>query len=393
MRETCEATNAQSEADAEQPGRCMVLSATYGHGHDSAARAVMEWLRELEPNLGLQMVDYFERFVSPLYARLTRASYVMSVKRAPYLYGVFYRVTGDVQHNSRVQRKINSLGKQEFASYYERTRPGVLLCLYPTPAGTVSELKSEGIVTAPAATVITDFAVHSQWIHPEIDLTLVGAPFVAEALIARGVAPNRVRVTGIPIARKFATEPDVDALRVKWGTDPERPTVLVMAGAFGMMGGLLEVAQVLADCQAAQGFFVCGHDRRSRSVLERRLEPHRERLRVLGYTDRVDELMAVSDLMVSKSGGVTTSEALARGLPMLIHRPIPGQEESNMEYLVRSGAAVAARGLRELRQALPALLASRERLQSMRRRARRLARPHAAREVAEAVLELASLAR
>jgi len=371
---------------AERTG--VLLTASFGRGHLTAALAVKDWCERLDPGLELTMIDYFEQFVSPRVNRVTQVVYVQAVRHAAYLYGLFYGLTSRVAPDSRSQRRLNRLGKSAFARFFEKTRPDIVVCLYPTPAGAVSELKAEGIVDCPAATIITDYALHSQWIHPHTDMTLVGAPFMRDALIARGLDPERVAVTGIPISPRFAEPRDRLALRREWGFATDRPLVLVMSGAFGMMGGLVDVLRVLRELPDVQAVFVVGHDRRSKRRLDRAVCGHADRMRVLGYTDHIAELMAMADLCVTKSGGATVTEAMVSGLPLIIHRPIPGQEHWNMRYLVENDAAEATRGFSDLRRTLTRWVRSPELVQSKHENVCRLSPPDPARLAAEHIVRL-----
>jgi processive 1,2-diacylglycerol beta-glucosyltransferase len=366
----------------------VLLTASYGHGHNAAAEAIIEWCGKIRPDVRFELIDYFEEFVSPRVSRLVRFSYIQSVKRAPFLYGLFYGLTSRVKYDSRAQRWLNGLGKKTFAKWYKEKQPDIVACLYPTPAGAVSELKAEGIVECPSATIITDYVIHSQWVHPHCDLTMVGAPFLGDELRERGFPPERVQVTGIPISTRFSDRPDRDEARRTWDIPLDVPVVLVMAGAFGMMRGLAEVLRVVRDTENVHAIFVCGHDERSKRAIERKAAPLDGRVRVLGFSERIHELMTLSDVCVTKAGGLTVSEATACGLPMIIHRPIPGQEDWNMRYVVSNGAAKAARGYRDLRDILPELVASRESLMEMRGQSAKLGRPEAAKDVAEALIGL-----
>lgn len=358
----------------------VLLSASYGNGHNAACRALLEANERAAGPLTLQMVDFFEDLVSRPASRAVGALYVWSVRHLPRAYGAFYYGTSRVAPDSATQRGINRLGRRALLDLAAEREPDVLLALHPTPAGAVASLKRAGRLEAKLVTIVTDYAVHSQWIHPESDLTIVGTERLREQLLARGLAPERVRVGGIPISPRFAAERTKLGERARLGLAPEPPTVLVMAGAFGMMRGLEEILACLGALPEAQAVFVCGHDRASRRGLEEAARPLGERVRVLGFSDEVPSLMAAADLCVTKAGGLTVSEALAMGLPLLIWRPIPGQEEWNARYLEECGAGCSARTPEGLRRTLGSLLSGKARLAAMSEAARAVARPDAARD-------------
>jgi processive 1,2-diacylglycerol beta-glucosyltransferase len=366
----------------------LILSASYGDGHQQAARALAAALQEAKPQLEVEILDFF-RFVNPLFNAVTRCSYIQTVRLAPRLYGTFYRLTGNIAPDSVFQRRLNRLGVAKLAHFLDDRRPGLIVCTYPTPAGVLSELRRTGRVRVPVVTVITDNAVHSQWIHSHVDRYLVPCDAVRRGLLDRGVPPGRVAVTGIPINPKFARRRDALALREQWGLAPDVPVVLVMSGAYGMLGGTQDIARLLADFPAPlQAVVVCGHDRRLRQRLEPLARQASRPLHVFGFLNTIDELMAQADLLITKAGGLTTAEALAVGLPMLIYRPIPGQEEENTAFLTRAGAAVAAADLDALASRLRELLTQPERLAELRAAALAVRQPHAAETAARLLLEL-----
>jgi len=164
-----------------------------------------------------------------------------------------------------------------------------------------------------------------------------------------------------------------------------------MAGAYAMLGGVVDVTRVLADFpRPLQGLIVCGYDRRLTDQVRARTARSPHAFRAFGYVDNVEELMAASDLLITKAGGVTVSEAMVMRLPMLIYRPIPGQEEENCEYLLEHGVALAPKSPEMLRTMLDDLLAHPARLEAMRQAAVGLARPRAAERVVDLLARLAS---
>jgi processive 1,2-diacylglycerol beta-glucosyltransferase len=367
-----------------------ILSCNYGGGHNRVAEAIAE---EWQAQTGgrVEVVDYFSRFVHPLFDAATKFSYVQSVRHAPVLYGLFYRLTGDVRPDSLVQRTINRMGMERLARYLEEERPDVVCAVHCTPAGTMSDLHAAGRTRVPCLTVVTDYVTHSQWTHPHVDRYCVPNALVRDGLIRRGIAPDRIVASGLPIVRKFQSALDRGVLMARMGLAPGVPAILVMAGAYAMMGGVLDVVQVLEQLpHRLQAIVVCGYDRRLEHRVRARAVRARHPFHVLGFAGNVEELMTVSDLLITKAGGITVSEALVKRLPMLIYRPIPGQEEGNTRFLLDQGAAVVARTPAELHATLDDLLVHPDRLATLRQASAGLARPEASRVV---VAHLASLAR
>jgi processive 1,2-diacylglycerol beta-glucosyltransferase len=294
-----------------------------------------------------------------------------------------------IPNHSRLQRCINHLGKERLACFLHQRQPEVVICTYCLPAGAISDLKSEGRLNLPCATVVTDHAIHSQWLHPYVDLYLVSSDYVRQGIMARGFASDQVLATGIPVATDFASLPDRGMLHQQYALNPKVPTILVMVGAYNLLRGALRVCYCLANFpRPVQLLVVCGRDIELRRTIERLSRSARHPVRVFGYVHDVASLMAMSDLMVSKAGGVTTSEALAAELPMLVIHPIPGQEDENTSFIQRIGAGRVATSLKDLRQQICTLLDHPEILDQMRQRARHVKRPQASADAAAAILAL-----
>jgi processive 1,2-diacylglycerol beta-glucosyltransferase len=241
--------------------------------------------------------------------------------------------------------------------------------------------------------VSTDFQTEPPWVQPEIDAYCVGSDEAKAQLINWGVSPNRVLLCGIPIDPAFALGFDKADLLQSLGLDSRRPVVLVMGGGMGP-APLDRVVEMLELCGLPlQVLVVAGHDRPLRQRLEGLKRKLALTVQVFGWTDAVPELMAVADLLVTKPGGLTTSEALAARLPMVLTYPIPGPEERHVRYLVQHGVAIEARTTEQIPQLVYRLLSSPEKLEEMRRQAREWSRPdaaHAVALVARALLEKAS---
>jgi len=384
------ATLVQGLTEARPPGtrplRALILSARFGGGHKSAAEALRAAWEELVPGGDVEVVDYYDRFVSPFVTSAADIGYTQSVRLFPYGYKIFYQVTRDLDPDSNTQRWLNNLGQREVAAFLEHHPADVIISVHPTPSGALSDLRLAGALRRPVVSVVTDFTVHNQWIHPGTSLYLVGSEAVREGMIGRGVPAERLRVTGIPINVNTALLRQREALREKWGLKPGLPTALVMTGAQGMMRRPWRLFHTIAS-RPVQGFFLCGKDK---ALLARlRLAADRyPNFRTLPFVRIVPELMCVSDVLISKAGGLTTSEALAMELPMIIFHPIPGQEYANRDYLVHEGAAMCANSMRELGAALDRVCAEPALLDEMRTQIRRIRRPDAARDAVREALQL-----
>jgi len=371
--------------------RLLILSASYGEGHQQAALAVRDALMDENPDLDLQIVDYLE-MVHPMLNSVARYCYMKSVRFAPALYGLFYKGTSRIAPSSLIQRRLNHLGYEDLADYLSAYKPDVILSTFPTPAGVVSLLKERGLIDIPAATVITDHAIHSQWIHHYTDHYFVGSEHVKRGLMIRGVDERRISVTGIPVRPAFLAANNRAEVRTKLGLEDDYPTLLIMGGAYGVLGDIVQICEELFQSdRRAQLIVVCGRNEKLRQTIEQLSKDAKNPVWVFGFTREVHELMAVSDLIVTKAGGLTISEALAMELPMLLYRPIPGQETQNATFLVKSRVAVLARTRRQVLGHIDRLLRDDgTRLRRMRVNTNTIRKVTAARDIARKLAEIES---
>lgn len=366
-----------------------ILSCNYGNGHRRVAEVIAEeWRTQIGGRV--EIVDYFTRFANPRFDSLTRFWYYQTIRFAPGLQKRFYDFMGEIRPDSWFRRAVNRTGMDRLHRYLTAERPDAVCCVHWTFTGTMSDLKAAGRTAVPCLTVITDYVVHGEWIHPNVDRYCVPHDALRDGLRRRGVPAGRVIASGVPVERKFDRRCDRAALMARFGLTPGVPVVLVMAGAYAALGRVDDLVGVLARfSRPIQPLVVCANAprlaQRVRAVGARSPHP----FQVFGYVDNVDELMTVSDVLLTKAGGVTVSEAFMKSLPMLVYGSIPGHEESNTEFLVSQGAALAAKTPGDVAEALTELLSRPERLAELRRAAGRLGRPDAARTV---VAELARLA-
>jgi processive 1,2-diacylglycerol beta-glucosyltransferase len=364
------------------------LSASYGGGHQQASLALANALDICQDKLNTEIVDFME-LISPLINRLTRFTYTKSVRNTPGLYGYFYRVTDSLKLDTLMEKHLTNVSLEKVLDFLAERSPQLVVATFPMAAGVISYIKRQGLLTTPLVTVITDNTAHSQWVHPETDFYLVGSEQVRQGLIYQGVPDPKIIVTGIPIDLKFSRTPPKETLYAKFGLRPEIPVILVMTGAVGMLRGIPALCQVLDELPfPLQVLVITGKDKGLYQHLIEQKGRFNKLFKVYQFVENVEEFMAVSDLLITKAGGLTISEALAVGLPMLIYRPIPGQEAENTRYLLEAGAALAVYDLKELRVKLHLILAQKHFYEALCSGAQAAGRPEAAYIAARILLSL-----
>ncbi|MDR6881151.1 MGDG synthase family glycosyltransferase [Bacillus sp. 3255] len=348
--------------------KLLILTGSLGDGHNKAAQAILEATRFHRPDADVKVVDFLE-WTHPYLHGVGKYCYMQWVKSLPSLYGFLYRKTREDNTISHLFKKMKSFSTDRMLELLHEEEPTEVVCTFPGAAAAMSYLKCNGWTTVPTVTVMTDYTDHSYWVHPGTDRYLVGAEHVKKALLRYRVPEQRIVVTGIPLRMPFTREYDRMALRDKHGLHREMPTVLVMGGGHGLIGkqfkSVLQSEELTAPVQF---IFVCGRNEKLRLHLEEELGSMKMRhhVKITGFVDYVHELMALSDLIITKPGGLTISEAMALELPMMLYKPIPGQEQENAAYLVGLGAAIQAKNAEELKNQLLEVIANRSLLSKLK---------------------------
>jgi processive 1,2-diacylglycerol beta-glucosyltransferase len=364
--------------------RVLILTASYGSGHNAAARSLAAAFER--ERASVTIVDHFRELVHPLFDRLSRSLYHGLLRRMPVLWGVGYSLGDWLPSDSRLTLGITRLGTKRLATLLDRLAPDAVVTVHATPAAAMSTLAGLRSRVPPHTTVVTDFVAHGQWIAPHVNRYCVAADEVRHEYIARGIAEERVVVTGVPVRAEFSEPNGAAEARAALGLSPNAPVVLAMAGSHGGVGRLPDVARALRTARRPlQGLVVAGQDVSLRKTLARLTEG--STIRTLGYVEDVRGLMAAADLLVTKAGGMTLAEAMATETPMLLYGSLPGQERRNERFAARTGIALVARTRAELTPLLEWALGEPDLLERLRARMRRLHRPDASRRIVSVVLE------
>jgi processive 1,2-diacylglycerol beta-glucosyltransferase len=366
--------------------RILILSAPYGAGHTRAALALGRALAA--EGARVEVLDHFDSFLPRAFVRGSLGLFWGVLRCAPRLWGVAYEFSARIGPRSPAMAGMDRIGARGLLRHLERERPDAVVHLHPTPAGAMAWLRARGATAVPHAIVFTDFAAHPQWIHHGLERYFVPTEGVHAGVVAQGVPPDRVVVSGLPVDASFAVPADRAELRRALALPLAAPVVLVTSGMGGLLRGVAETCSVLAGiARPFTAVAVCG----DRGRLEARLRARYggdSRFRVLGRVRDMARVMGAADLVVSKAGAMTCAEALALARPLLLHRSLPGQEEANEAGLVSAGAALRARNTRELRRHLDALLGEPALRAALAATARTLRRPEAGRTVAKEMLAL-----
>lgn len=314
--------------------RVLLLSEGFGVGHTQAAHALSVSLRQLSPNLQTRVLE-LGTFLHPTLAPMIYSAYRKTVTFQPKLYGMVYRYQYKKTLNRFAQLALHRLFYAQTASVINQLKPDMIVCTHPFPNAVVSRLKRSGLAV-PLCTVITDYDAHGTWINTEVNKYLVSTDEVKSKLTNRGIYPEKIEVTGIPVHPNFWKQHDREELRQTFELK-NMPTVLVMGGGWGIFSNEALFQDLVRWREQIQFVFCLGSNEKTRAKLAENEAFRHSNIHLLGFTKEIDKLMDVSDLLITKPGGITCTEGLAKGIPMLFYNPIPGQEEENCHYFTQHG--------------------------------------------------------
>jgi len=337
-------------------------------------------------------VDVLE-LTNTAFRRLYGKAYLDLVNRAPHVLGYFYDLLDQPSRSGRkrgdrFRLAVEKMNLRSFIRFLKEEPWDLVINTHFLPAEIIASLRAKGELALPQVTATTDFETHRLWVNQPCDHYFTATEEGAKYLQHWGVPAEQTTVTGIPIHPVFSKPKDRGLCLHKHGLQGDRPIVLQLAGGFGvgpiakLFHGLLEIEQPI------ELVVIAGKNEKVKKELEGLPPSSRHRVKVLGFTTDIDELMAVADLVVSKPGGLTTSETLARGAVMVIVNPIPGQEARNSDFLLESGAAIKVNNIGTLPYKIGSLLADPSRLAQLKANVTRIAKPRAAYDVVQRSLQL-----
>jgi len=356
-------------------------------GHHSASLAIEKSLKLCSPGLNILNLNVF-RYTNPISEKIVNCIYTAIIKRAPKIWDYVY---DNVKIKKNIEKFKNAIYKSNFqklTKLFDRFQPDIIVCTQAYPCGMVAEFKKEYNLKIPLIGVLTDYVPHSYWINDKVDYYICPSAEISNRLIKKGVAAHKIKPLGIPFDPVFTTEINKTAVLEKLNFTREIKTVLIMGGGQGL-GPIKTIIKSLEKVQFDfQEIIVTGTNIKLYKSLKKEIKTYKKKIHLLGYVHNIYELMSVSDLIITKPGGITISEALAMKLPMLILKPIPGQETNNTMYLIEQKAAIKINNPQEINLVLEELFAVPEKLKRISESCARIAKPAAGLNIARFILNL-----
>lgn len=373
--------------------KILIAYANAGAGHKKAALAVQGAFREINrSDIETKVIDTLD-YSTPFFKSNYPASYLFMVNKIPYLWGLFYYLL-DTRIFYRCiasygRRLHNSSGFKGLVKFLNEYNPDIVINAHFLGSEVMADMKKKGMLkNTKLVSIITDYMPHSFWVDKMVDYYCVAEEDTKKNLMTRGVSAEKIRVFGIPVDTVFGIKKDRKELSAEIGIDPEKNTVLIGSGGFGV-GPIKELVDALMSAEKAQQILViCGNNQKLYKDITELAKNADGRVHAYPYVENMDEMMSVADVMITKSGGLTSSEAMAKDLPMIITSAIPGQEARNSDYLVKSGAAVKACTVRKAKEAIEELFKSKEKLESLKNRIGEIKKPNAASDIANFTISL-----
>lgn len=369
----------------------LFISVPIGSGHVKAAQAIGDEIIRQAPETDIYHANLFD-FLQPGLGALIFRTYLNILAYFPKAYGLMYSWGNKSRLATSGGEWVNAFLARRMLKYINRIKPAAIVCTHATPAGLIAYLRKRHVLPASTSVVVTDFVVHRLWVYPEIETYFVATEEMREFLAGFGIATERSYAMGIPVEKSFSDFVARDDVFDKLTLDKNKKTLLLMGGG----AGLLPMTDIIKAYEAAgksiQIIAIAGKNAELYQKLTS-LQPRLNNcvLRPLGFVNNVHELMAAADLLISKPGGITSAEALCRRLPLVIYRPIPGQEEANSRYLTGKKVAVSVKTVSELVAAVDKIVDDKAVLNSFRLAAGELARPFATRDIAGVILSKAKV--
>ncbi len=370
--------------------KILIFYGSYGGGHLSAARSINEYINENYPNIEVSMIDCIE-YINKALNKITVKAYSEMAKNAHWVWKKIYygSENGTLSKVNDSTQKLLSIKLNKLIQDYN---PDLIISTHPFSSHMCAILKKKKKINSKIATIITDYAPHSQWLmyHQYINYFFIAHDGMKDSLLKSGIKEDQIKVTGIPLSNRFLSHYDKEKILSEFSLSPNKKTILFFAGGEQGFGKdkVFKIFQTLVeDFTDFQIIAISGKNEKIKKQFDELVSKNSSKnVIVLPYTDKIPELMSISDLVITKPGGLTTTESLASELPIIVINPIPGQEVENAEFLESKGVAVWIKKHDNIEEELYKVLNSESKLYSMKINARLLAKKNSTRDICEILL-------
>lgn len=371
--------------------KIMIFYASYGGGHLSAARSIKEYIETNYTDIEIQLIDCMY-YVNKIFDKVTTTAYAEMAKKIPQTWGRVYwhAQSGPIAQISTTSNKLLS---KKLNKLLQDFNPDLIISTHPFASTMCAYLKKQGKLNSKIATVLTDYAPHEQWLvfNEYVDYYFVSHEEMKKQLYSIGIPNEKIYATGIPLSNKFLLKYDKSQILQNFGLSPNKKTVLFFGGGEYGLGKTqtLKIFKSFIEChENIQLVAISGKNPKMKESFENLVSElgKQDSVKILEYTDKVPQLMSISDLVVTKPGGLTTTESLASGLPIVIINPIPGQEEENAAYLEKNKVAIWIKKGDNVEEILNKLFSNPDKMQEMKIRARLISKKNSTKDICKILL-------
>lgn len=371
--------------------KILIFYGSYGGGHLSAAKSIRDYIEKNYSDSQVELVDCVE-YVNKLFNKLTTKAYKDFSKNARWIWKHLY-YDSESGSLSRICNTINRLMAIKLNRLIQEFQPDLIISTHPFSSQMCAILKEKGKLNCKVATILTDYAPHNQWLVKSdfIDYYFVAQQGMVDDLVSRGVNKDKIHVTGIPLSSRFLQSYNKQKILEDYGLTSDKNTILFFAGGefgFGKDKTFNRLKAIIDNLPNLQVVAVAGRNEKMKERFDELVKTTRteSNVKILSFTNQVPELMSVSDLVITKPGGLTTTESLASGLPLIIIDPLPGQEEENAEFIENSGAGIWVKDSDNIESILLDIFNSPTKLEDMKSKARLIAKKNSTQNIVETLL-------
>ena len=345
-----------------------------GAGHLKAAEALKEYVDQRYPDSRSLVIDTF-KYINPLVHKIFVDGYLSIIRKVPFAYSALYRMSEQMDNMNKISNALSKMFSYKLAELINDFNPSIIVCTHPFPLQIVSCLKKEKKIAIPLVGILTDYVNHPFWFHDNIEAYVVAHENIKQDMINSGTPENRIFSYGIPVSQIFLKRDSRTKLLRKYGLE-DKLTVLIMGGSLGFGNIKKMFLSFLNSKRDLQLIVVTGKNKKLKHQLQKYLGQHTKNVLLIGYTNEICNLMDIADLIVTKPGGMTISEALLKELPIFVTSPIPGQEERNSYFLTSIGVAEKIQQDEDVQLILNKVLDNPHQLTCMKERSKKLSMPN-----------------